>query len=446
MAPGEYVNLQKALRLNEPCAAAFVGAGGKTTSIFLLARALKHPVVVTTTTHMGLWQMPWGDRWIVGMPDSGQLELMANGVSVITSAPDESEKVGGLSAKQLDQLHGICQQKGWSLLIEADGAKQLPLKAPAEHEPVIPAWVDLVVVVAGLTGLGASCDNAHIHHADRFASLSGLQPGERVGENHLLAVLRSSTGGLKNIPEHSRKVLFLNQADDERLASAGRRLADQLLPTYDAVMIARLATENENAQVLYVCEPIASVILAAGGSTRFGTPKLSLTWRGKSFIDNILDTISRCTFSQAVLVLNNAHSQLINITRPSNLITIINPNWQEGQASSIRLGVKSLPSEVGGVVFFLGDQPQIPERLVQELISHHACTHAAVIAPFVDGRRGNPVLFDRSTFKDLEQLQGDLGGRAIFAKYPVEYVPWHDASILLDVDTPEDYSRLLELE
>ena len=105
MAPGEYVNLQKALRLNEPCAAAFVGAGGKTTSIFLLARALKHPVVVTTTTHMGLWQMPWGDRWIVGMPDSGQLELMANGVSVITSAPDESEKVGGLSAKQLD--HGL---------------------------------------------------------------------------------------------------------------------------------------------------------------------------------------------------------------------------------------------------------------------------------------------------------------------------------------------------
>jgi molybdenum cofactor cytidylyltransferase len=241
-------------------------------------------------------------------------------------------------------------------------------------------------------------------------------------------------------------VLFLNQADDERLASAGRRLADQLLPTYDAVMIARLATENENAQVLYVCEPIASVILAAGGSTRFGTPKLSLTWRGKSFIDNILDTISRCTFSQAVLVLNNAHSQLINITRPSNLITIINPNWQEGQASSIRLGVKSLPGEIGGVVFFLGDQPQIPERLVQELISRHACTHAAVIAPFVDGRRGNPVLFDRSTFKDLEQLQGDLGGRAIFAKYPVEYVPWHDASILLDVDTPEDYSRLLELE
>jgi len=446
VVPGEYVNLLKALRLNEPAAVAFVGAGGKTTSIFQLARLLKQPAVVTTTTHMGLWQMQRGDRWIVGMPDSGQLELMANGVSVITSAPDESEKVGGLSAKQLDQLHGICQQKGWSLLIEADGAKQLPLKAPAEHEPVIPAWVDLVVVVAGLTGLGASCDNAHIHHADRFASLSGLQRDERVGEDHLLAVLRSSAGGLKNIPENSRKVLLLNQADDEKRASAGRRLADQLLPAYDAVMIAHLEVENEIEQVLYVREPIAGVILAAGGSTRFGTPKLDLTWRGKSFIENILDTISHCDFSQVVLVLNNAHSQSINKTKTPNLIIKSNTNWQEGQSSSIRLGVKSLPDEVCGAVFFLGDQPQIPERLVQELINWHACTHAAVVAPFVDGRRGNPVLFDRSTFKDLEQLQGDLGGRAIFAKYPVEYVPWHDASILLDVDTPEDYSRLLELE
>jgi len=83
---------------------------------------------------------------------------------------------------------------------------------------------------------------------------------------------------------------------------------------------------------------------------------------------------------------------------------------------------------------------------VQELVSRHACTHADVIAPLVDGRRGNPVLFDRSTFKDLEQLTGDVGGRAIFSKHLVEYVPWHDASILLDVDTPEDYSRLLELE
>lgn len=411
-----------------------------------MARSLQYPAVVTTTTHMGVWQMELGDRWIVGMPDLGQLEQMANGVSIITGEPDAYGKVGSLPAEQLARLHDICQENGWNLLIEADGAKQLPLKAPGDHEPVIPAWVDLVVVVAGLMGLGQSCDAAHIHRPDRFATLSGLKADEKVGEEHLLAVLSSGAGALKSIPEKSRKVLLLNQADDERMTAAGRRLADQLLPAYDAVMVARMEAENEVDQVLYMRERIAGVILAAGGSTRFGAPKMELTWRGKSFIDNILETASCCELSPIILIINNAYSQLIDLITKPNLIIIQNPNWKEGQASSIRLGVRSLPTEVGGAVFFLGDQPHIPERLVQELVSRHACTHADVIAPLVDGRRGNPVLFDRRTFKDLEQLKGDVGGRAIFAKYSLEYVPWHDASILLDVDTPEDYSRLLDLE
>jgi molybdenum cofactor cytidylyltransferase len=58
-------------------------------------------------------------------------------------------------------------------------------------------------------------------------------------------------------------------------------------------------------------------------------------------------------------------------------------------------------------------------------------------------RRGNPVLFDRSVFHDLTAIQGDTGGRAVFHKYRVEYLPWHDDSLLLDVDTPEQYERLI---
>jgi molybdenum cofactor cytidylyltransferase len=64
----------------------------------------------------------------------------------------------------------------------------------------------------------------------------------------------------------------------------------------------------------------------------------------------------------------------------------------------------------------------------------------------IDGRRANPVLFDRVTFPDLMSLQGDAGGRQVFAHYPVAYVPWLDASLLLDVDTREDYARLLQSE
>ena len=78
-------------------------------------------------------------------------------------------------------------------------------------------------------------------------------------------------------------------------------------------------------------------------------------------------------------------------------------------------------------------------------------THAAelqpVIAPLVlMERRGNPVLFDRVAFRDLMELQGDVGGRSIFSRYHVEYMPWHDDRLLLDVDNPEDYRRLIEAD
>jgi molybdenum cofactor cytidylyltransferase len=68
---------------------------------------------------------------------------------------------------------------------------------------------------------------------------------------------------------------------------------------------------------------------------------------------------------------------------------------------------------------------------------------APIIAPLIDGQRGNPVLFDRVTFSDLQQVRGDAGGRQLFSRYPVAWVDWHDSAVLLDIDTEEDYQRLL---
>ena len=64
----------------------------------------------------------------------------------------------------------------------------------------------------------------------------------------------------------------------------------------------------------------------------------------------------------------------------------------------------------------------------------------------IDGQRANPVLFDQVTFKDLSALSGEVGGRKLFSKYGVEWIPWYDHAALLDVDTPEDYTRLQELK
>ena len=85
--------------------------------------------------------------------------------------------------------------------------------------------------------------------------------------------------------------------------------------------------------------------------------------------------------------------------------------------------------------------------MISALVESHGQKMQAILAPLVlDDRRANPVLFDRETFADLMQLTGDMGGRGIFDKHRVEYLPWHDEVLLFDVDKPEDYQRLKEME
>jgi molybdenum cofactor cytidylyltransferase len=122
-----------------------------------------------------------------------------------------------------------------------------------------------------------------------------------------------------------------------------------------------------------------------------------------------------------------------------------NPDWNEGQSSSLRVAIKSLPRRIGGAVFLLVDQPQIPVALIRRLITEHSSTLSPIVLPVSGGRRANPVLFDRKTFQALSSIQGDFGGRMIFSQYQLQNIPWFDETILLDVDTPEDYARLMEL-
>jgi molybdenum cofactor cytidylyltransferase len=118
-----------------------------------------------------------------------------------------------------------------------------------------------------------------------------------------------------------------------------------------------------------------------------------------------------------------------------------NPDWASGQSASLAAGLRALPLATGAALFLLSDQPHVPAALVRSLTAMHAETLAPIVAPLVEGKRGNPVLFDRQTFPDLMALQGDVGGRALFARYLVTWLPWHDASVLLDI---EDYEQFRE--
>ena len=122
-----------------------------------------------------------------------------------------------------------------------------------------------------------------------------------------------------------------------------------------------------------------------------------------------------------------------------------NKDLEGGQSGSVQLGLEAIQDQVDAVIFLLADMPLVTSDLIQALVKEHRHNLGPVIAPFAEGRRGNPVLFDRATFDALREVKGDQGGRALFSSYPVVQVEW-EGSALFDVDSEEDLRRLREVE
>lgn len=454
------MRLSDALRLGKAPRLALVGSGGKTTALFQLARQLLTPitgmaptVLVTTTTHLGISQLNLADRHIIihSPVEVGLLEQdLLLGVVLFTGPPADDGRVMGLNDEILTSLHTLADSHHLPLLVEADGCRGRPLKAPAAHEPVIPSWVEAVLVVAGLSAIGQPLEEHWVHRPERFAELANLEPGVPISVNSLASLLAHPQGGLKGIPPTACRIALLNQADTAELQAIGFHLAERLLGPYQAVLVASLdapqASTCNGEKVLAVFEPVAGVILAAGAATRLGQPKQVLPWRGQPLVRHVALAALSAGLSPLVVV-TGAYPTLVQQALEGMPVQVIhNPDWQAGLSTSVRCAVRSLLHSVGAAVFLLADQPQVPVTLLRDLVEIHARSRSPIVAPLVDGQRANPVLFDRQTFPDLLNVSGDAGGRALFARYRVEWLPWHDARLLLDVDRPEDYQKLLDLE
>jgi molybdenum cofactor cytidylyltransferase len=437
--------LSRALRLspqldtNRGRAIAFVGAGGKTTAIFQLARELPSPILVTTTTHLGAWQISLADQHFVAQKISDIDNHEFSGITLIIDSI-QADRVVCVNEDILYWLCAYSQTHNITLIIESDGSRQKALKAPKEREPVIPAFADTVIVVAGLSGLGKVLSEENVHRPELFSTLSGLSLNNSITSDALTRVLTHPNGGLKNIPSRARRVILLNQADTPELQSIGGTMSAPLLEHFDSVIVGSLQQSH-----FQTFERTAGIVLAAGGSTRFGQPKQLLDWRGEPFVRVVAQTALNAGLSPVIVVTGANAVDVESKIKDLPVIIVRNENWQSGQASSIRTGVKTLPEETGSAIFLLSDQPQIHTSVIRALTETHATELHPIVAPLVMmEQRANPVLFDRVTFPDLLKLEGDIGGRAIFSKHHVEYMPWHDDRLLLDVDKAEDYQRLIE--
>lgn len=244
--------------------AAFVGAGGKTSLIHDLAREAVSEglsVLVTTTTKM------WDPRREKGRvcdalsldPEARPPAARKGQASVLASMAIEATDEGaGASARSRLKLLGFepgkvegFRSSGHDLiLVEADGSRGLPVKAPAGHEPAMPPTADMVVGVIGLDALGAPADGLHVHRLEAFLGLSGLKEGENIDIRSLSRLVLSPAGLFKGSPEGARRILALNKGDLVTEAAA-RKAADEIAGSgaADAVLV------TSGGSVLYCSFP-----------------------------------------------------------------------------------------------------------------------------------------------------------------------------------------------
>ncbi|KUK45776.1 MAG: hypothetical protein XD73_1350 [Anaerolinea thermophila] len=439
------MKLAKALNLSSGDSVAFAGAGGKTSAMIALARELDPPIVLTTTTHLGVWQADFADiHLVVTKPEEIRSDLLNEKKIILVTGPaGDDDRLCGLSGETLRKLQLLCKQSHVTLLIEADGAKQRPVKAPAYYEPVIPKDVERVVMLAGLTALGKPLDSNAVHRPELFTEVTGLKDNENIDPKNFVSLLGSELGGLKGVPDNCKKVLFLNQADDLVLQSKGSWIARRLISKFDRVLIGSLEKPSTSGQIFSVLSQTAGVVLAAGGSKRLSTPKQLLDWQMEPFVYQAAQHALEAGVAPLIVVTGAYHDQVVQALAGLPVEIVYNPDWQQGQSISMKAGLKALPEGCGSVMFLLSDQPQISSELIRQLMDRYFQNRKSITAPMVNGQRGNPLLFDRSAFSALAEVEGDRGGRAVINRFEVDWLPWVDRRILLDVDREGDYERLL---
>ncbi len=215
-----------------------VGAGGKTSLMFAIAGELVEigQSVLTTTTTKMLMPTPKEVPHIVlsDLPEEildGAKVLGREGALHLFAASGKGVsnegKVSGLQPDVIDELQKAGQFQ-W-LLVEADGAKKRPLKAPASHEPVIPVCSNAVIAVIGLDSVGKPLDERSVFRPELFADISGISIGELITGSSIAKAVCHKNGIMKGCPSSAVKSVFLNKANSPKRVADGQEIARLLM-------------------------------------------------------------------------------------------------------------------------------------------------------------------------------------------------------------------------
>jgi probable selenium-dependent hydroxylase accessory protein YqeC len=221
------MSIANALGLERPPGIiSIVGGGGKSSLMFALGDDLPGRVILTTTTRIFAAQMSLAAEVCTLAEEDWRERFDALDVSLLVVGEVDEDRAVGVPAEEVEaMIHhpGV----DW-VVVEADGSRMRPTKAPAPHEPVIPGQTDLLVVVAGIDALCGPISEV-AHRPERVSGVTGLSPEQTLDPDSLALLLSSDNGGLKDAPQTARIAVLLNKVESEEQRARARRVAAGVL-------------------------------------------------------------------------------------------------------------------------------------------------------------------------------------------------------------------------
>ena len=192
--------------------------------------------------------------------------------------------------------------------------------------------------------------------------------------------------------------------------------------------------------------PIGIIILAAGGSTRFGRPKQLLEFEGRTLLRRAAETALSCQSGPVLVVLGNEYEKVRSEIVDMPVETVFNPDWQKGMGSSIGCAVSKVVQErpdISAVIFTLCDQPHVHHTALTRLVEAYLSKNAKIVASEYENTIGVPALFDASLFAELIDLTGDVGAKSIIERHSNNTVKILLPEAAFDIDSALDHNRLI---
>lgn len=441
------MKLRQAFNITRGDVVSLIGAGGKTATLVSLAHELADEgwrVLTTTTVRV--------DEQLLSLAPSAV--HIGAGANTISSALGEDRfvflyesirygKVDGLSPGRIRWLLDSVDSD--VLLIEADSAHGLPLKAPYPHEPTIVPETTLVVPCASLTALGQPLDDDNIYNAKAMIERYGFYEESPVKSPWVAQVLRDEELGLRGVPPKAQVIAWLNATPAAGYLRGRARLIARLILRSPRVYGVALGSARSADPVCEVQRSIGAIVLAAGMSRRMGQPKLLLPWSGgKPILEHILAQLILSRLDHITVITGHSSAEVRAIADRVGVESVHNAKYQTGEMlSSLKAGLKAMPDHVAAALIVLGDQPRIQPKVISQILTAYAEGAGDIIAPSYQMRRGHPILIDRRYWNEILDLPNDGAPRDVINAHAerVHYINVDNDSVLRDVDTPQDYAE-----